>query len=132
MTSFRSADTSIFDGVAAFSRHRGRALAPLARHADRVVLLPGVTIAREGVRSREVVMILSGTVEVRRATGRVDELGRGAVIGAREELDGVAHRATYVAGSGVEALVLTGAAFRWAVQALPDLGHDLGLSRPLD
>lgn len=130
--SARRADTSVFEGVAGFARHRGRALQPLVRHADRVVLLPGVTIAREGARSREVVVVLSGTVEVRRAGRQVGELGRGAVIGGREELGAVAHRATFLAGSGVEALVLTGAAFRWAVQVLPGLGADLGLSAPLD
>lgn len=130
--SARRADTSVFAGVAGFGRHRGRALQPLVRHADRIVLLPGVTIAREGSRSHEVVVVLSGSVEVTRAGHRVDELGRGAVIGGSEELEAVAHRATYVAGSGVEALVLTGAAFRWAVQVLPGLGHDLGLSAPFD
>ena len=54
------------------------------------------------------------------------------MIGAREELTGEAHEATVVAGAGVSALVITGPAFRWAVQSLPGLRDRLGLDQPAE
>ncbi len=115
-------DVSAFDGVSIFDRYDERTLAPLARHVDRVAVMPGVALTHEGHRSHEVLVILSGDVVVARGGVEVDRVGPGAVIGAAEELAGVAHDATYLAGSGVAALALTGAAFRWAVQSLPDFG----------
>jgi len=121
-------DLSAFDGVALFAAYDGRALAPLAAHADRVAVLPGVILAREGHQAREVLVILSGEVLVSRGDRPLDLLGPGAVIGAREELDRTPHGATYVAGSGVAALALPGHSFRWAVQTLPGLAPALGLT----
>ena len=57
---------------------------------------------------------------------------RARCIGAREELAGEPHPVTVVAGSAVSALVLTGAAFRWAVQSLPGLRDRLGVGQPAD
>lgn len=121
-------DTSAFAGVALFERYDGHALAPLARHADRLVVAPGVTLAHEGRHAHEVVVIVSGEVTVSRHGQPVGRLGPGSVIGAREEMEGAAHDATYVAGSGVAALVLAGPSFRWAVQSLTGLGPRLGLA----
>ena len=120
-------DVSAFDGVALFDRYDGRALAPLARHADRLAVTPGATLAREGHHAHEVLVIVSGEVIVSRGGRRIDQLGPGSVIGAREEVAGTAHDATYVAGAGVAALVLTGPAFRWAVHSLAGLAPKLGL-----
>ena len=39
---------------------------------------------------------------------------------------------TVVAGGGVSALVLTGSAFRWAVQSLPGCASRLGLDQPAE
>ncbi len=117
----RTVDVSALAGVAPFDRYHPRDLAPLAPHADRVTVLPGVTLAREGHRSHEVVVVLSGQVAVSRDGRPEGCLGPGAVIGARAELEGTAHDATCVATSAVSALVLHGPAFRWAAQALPGL-----------
>lgn len=119
-------DLSAFDGVTLFDGYDGRTLAPLARHADRVAVMPGASLTREGHRSHEVLVILSGDVVVARGGVEVDRVGRGAVIGAAEELSGIAHDTTYMAGSGVAVLAITGAAFRWAVQSLPDFGFATG------
>lgn len=113
-------DLSAFAGVALFDGYDENALAPLAMHADRLAVTPGVTLARQGHRSHEVLVILSGDVAVLRDGVEVNRLGAGAVIGAREELAGTAHGVTLVAGAGVAALAITGPAFRWAARSLPD------------
>lgn len=123
----RRGDRSAFAGVPLFAGHDRRSLAELGRHADRLVVAPGTTVALEGRRHHEVVVVVAGEVRVTRGGRPVDRLGPGAVIGGREEIDGTAHTATCLAGDGVELLVLRGSAFRWAVQSLdgfaPDLEH---------
>jgi CRP/FNR family transcriptional regulator, cyclic AMP receptor protein len=119
-------DVSAFDGVSMFEGYDERMLAPLARHADRLAVTPGVTLAHEGRRAHEVLVILSGEVVVARGGVEVERLGAGAVIGASEELAGTAHGATVVAGAGVSALAITGPAFRWAVRSLPDFAVPTG------
>ena len=120
-------DVSVFAGAAPFAGYAPRELAPLAPHADRLVVLPGAALAEAGRRPHEVLVLLSGEAYVAGAEDGAAPLGAGAVIGAREELSDDPHRDTVVAGSGVAALVLTGAAFRWAVQSLPGLRGRLGL-----
>ena len=112
-------DVSVFAGVRLFDGYPGRQLSPLARHADRLVVTPGTPLAREGSHAHEVVVILAGEAVVVRDGLEVARLGPGDVVGAREELAGVPHDATVLAGQGLSALVLTGAAFRWAVRSLP-------------
>jgi CRP-like cAMP-binding protein len=117
-TLWRRTGLSVFEGIELFDGFDGRALASLARHTDQLVLTPGVTVARQGCRSHEVVVVLSGEVEVSRDGTTLGTLGSGAVIGACEELSGQAHDVTLVAGAGVTALVIAGPAFRWAARAI--------------
>jgi CRP-like cAMP-binding protein len=114
-------DVSAFAGIDLFDGYPDRALAPLARHADRLVVAPGGTLAREGRHAHEVVVIVTGEVIVVRDGVEIGRLGPGGVVGAAEEVTGAAHDATYVARTAVSALVLTGPAFRWAVDSLPGL-----------
>jgi CRP-like cAMP-binding protein len=126
------ADLSAFAGAVPFAGYSGHELAPLAPHADRVVVLPGAALAEAGRRPHEVLVLLSGEAYVSGGPDDGAALAPGAVIGAREELAGAAHDATVVAGAGVSALVLTGSAFRWAVHSLPGLRGRLGLDQPAD
>jgi CRP-like cAMP-binding protein len=112
-------DLSALAEIDLFAGYTPGDLAPLAPHVDRLVVMPGVTLAHEGRRPHEVVVVLSGDVVERRDGVDVGRRGAGAVIGAREELEGTAHEATLVAGSAVDAVVITGPAFRWAAQSLP-------------
>ena len=105
-----------------FAGYAPRELVPLVPHVDRLVVLPGATLAAEGRHPHEVLVILSGEVAEageHRDRADVGPFGPGSVIGAREELDGTAHATTLVARTAVDTLVITGAAFRWAVQSLP-------------
>jgi CRP-like cAMP-binding protein len=125
-------DVSTFAGAVPFAGYGAHELSPLAPHADRLVVLPGATLAEAGRRPHEVLVLLSGEAFVSGGPDNGAALAPGAVIGAREELSGASHKATVVAGAGVSALVLTGAAFRWAVQSLPGLRGRLGLDQPAD
>jgi CRP-like cAMP-binding protein len=125
-------DVSTFAGAVPFAGYGAHELSPLAPHADRLVVLPGATLAEAGRRPHEVLVLLAGEAFVSGGPDNGAALAPGAVIGAREELSGASHKATVVAGAGVSALVLTGAAFRWAVQSLPGLRGRLGLDQPAD
>jgi CRP-like cAMP-binding protein len=124
------ADVSAFAGAAPFAGYGAHELAPLAPHADRLVVLPGAALAEAGRRPHEVLVLLSGEAYVAGGPADGARLSAGAVIGAREELTGESHAASVIAGAGVSALVLTGPAFRWAAQSLPGLRDRLGLDQP--
>ena len=115
----RRPEVSDLGAVPLFAGYGPDELAPLARHVDRLIVLPGATIAEAGRHPHEVVVVLSGEVGEHWDESEEALLRAGSVIGAREELDGTAHATTLVARSVVDALVITGAAFRWAVQSLP-------------
>jgi CRP/FNR family transcriptional regulator, cyclic AMP receptor protein len=122
----RGPDLSLLRQAPLFDRYRDRELAPLARHVDRVTLTPGATLAREGRRSHEVAVVLTGEVAVRRGGAEVGRLGPGTVVGTRQELAAEPHDATLVAVTGVVALVMPGVAYRWAVRTLPHLAAATG------
>ena len=125
-------DVSAFAGVGLLAGYAPDELAPLAPHADRLVVLPGASLAEAGRRPHEVLVLLSGEAHVSGGPDDGAVLGAARCIGAREELAGEPHPVTVVAGSAVSALVLTGAAFRWAVQSLPGLRDRLGMDQPAD
>jgi CRP-like cAMP-binding protein len=113
-------DHSPLAGVAAFDPYDARTLAPLTRHADRLTVPAGTTVARRGRPAREVVAVLSGEVLVMTEAG-VARCGPGAWVGAAEVRARTPHDATVVAGTDLDVLVLTAPAFRWATQVLPGL-----------
>ena len=111
---------SALAGVAPFDRYDARTLAPLGRHADRLRVGEGTVLAHAGRPAREVIRVLAGEVSLI-TPGGVERRGPGTWIGAEPLLARTAHRATVVAGAGVEVLVLPAPAFRWAAQVLPGL-----------
>ncbi len=120
-------DLSAFDGVTQFATHDRRALAPLARHVDRVAVMPGVALASQGRRAREVLFIAAGEVLASRDGEVVAALGPGAIIGAQEVVSGTPHDTTYLAGTGVAALALPAPSFRWALRSLRGFASDVGV-----
>lgn len=113
-------DTSVLRTAPPFTRYDDRALAPLARHADRLDLPAGVALARRGERAREAAVVVAGEAIVI-GGGGVARLGPGEWVGAREALAGTAHATTVVAGDGLRVVVLPAPALRWASQILPGL-----------
>lgn len=120
-------DLSAFDGVTPFAPYDSRALAPLAPHVDRLAVMPGVALASEGRRAREVLFIIAGEVVVLRGGEQIARLGPGAIIGARQEVAGTPHDATYLAGTGVAALAVPARSFRWALRSLEGFASEVGV-----
>jgi CRP-like cAMP-binding protein len=117
----RRPDVALLAEVPPFDRYARTSLAPLIPHADRLRIADGTVVVREGHRARELVIVVAGALLATRAGRPVGALGPGSWIGAHELLAGGAHTSTLVAAAGLEALVLNGPAYRWAVQTLPGL-----------
>jgi CRP-like cAMP-binding protein len=117
----RRPDVALLAEVPPFDRYARTSLAPLIPHADRLRIADGTVVVREGRRARELVIVVAGALLATRAGRPVGALGPGTWIGARELLAGGAHECTLIAAEGLDALVLNGPAYRWAVQTLPGL-----------
>jgi CRP-like cAMP-binding protein len=88
-----------------------------------LLLADGTVVAREGHRAGQVVVVTAGVLLATRAGRPVGALGPGTWIGAEEVLADRTHDCTLVAWEGLEVLVLTVPAYRWAVQTLPGLAE---------
>jgi CRP-like cAMP-binding protein len=119
----RRPDLSALAGIPPFDRYRGNMLTPLAVNADRLRLAAGTVVARQGRRAREVVVVVAGVLLATHGDRPAGLLGPGSWIGAAEVREERAHGVTLVAGEGLEVLVLTAPAYRWAVQTLPGLAE---------
>ena len=86
-TLWRRTGLSVFEGIELLIGFDGRALAPLARHTDQLVLTPGVT-REPGLPHPRVVVVLSGE-EASRGRHHRGHARTGAVVGACEELAGL-------------------------------------------
>jgi CRP-like cAMP-binding protein len=113
----------VLAGVPPFDRYPPVLLAPLAVHADRLRLRDGTVVAREGRWAREVAVVVAGVLLAHRGDRPIGLFGPGTWVGAGELLDDRPHPVTLVAGEGLEVLVVTGPAYRWAVQTLPGLAE---------
>ncbi|HYZ99595.1 MAG TPA: cyclic nucleotide-binding domain-containing protein, partial [Acidimicrobiales bacterium] len=116
-------------GIPPFDRYPARMLTPLAVNADRLKLPEGTVLAREGSRARQVVGVVAGTVGAGRGGRPIGVLGPGTWIGTTELLEDRPHGLSFVAGEGLEVLVLTAPAFRWAASTLPGLGAQCALAQ---
>ena len=95
----------------------------LERLADEVTLPAGTVLMREGRFGREVFVILSGEVEVRRDDEVIAVLGAGEVVGELAVLNPTQTRnATVVAATELRTLVLDPRAYR-SLRYLPVLGR---------
>ena len=123
MRARRRPDVALLAEVPPFDRYAHTSLAPLIPHADRLRIADGTVVVREGQRARELVIVMAGALLATRAGRPVGALGPGTWIGAQELVAGGAHDCTLVAAEGLDALVLNGPAYRWAVQTLPGLAE---------
>ena len=103
---------------AGLKRKERRALAP---RADEVELEQGRTLVREGEWAYEFFAIEEGTVEVRRGTQLLGELGPGDFFGEMALVADTRRNATVVATSPVKLVVMTGPAFRQTARELPEV-----------
>jgi CRP-like cAMP-binding protein len=106
----------VLDGVAAFAGCPAPVGRRLAAHTDVLRPAPGAVLARAGAVAREVVVVVTGVVDVDDGL----RLGPGCAFGVDEVLARTPHPATIVAGEGVELRVVNAPAFRAAAH-LPGL-----------
>lgn len=105
--------------VPLFAECSRRELASIAAIADEIRFPAGRTLIREGAVGREFVVVLDGSVEVRRGGRRVPLRGDTSSFGEAALLTGARRNATVTATSPVQALVITGRAFQRLLEGSP-------------
>jgi CRP-like cAMP-binding protein len=102
---------------------------PLDRHdldliASRATLLDfdaGRVLLREGANAHEMMIIVSGTVDVTRGGEHIAEIGSGGFFGEMAVLTEGRRNSTVTTSSHVELLHLTGSAFADLLQEVPEI-----------
>ena len=111
--------------VPLFSECSRRELGEIASIADEVRLPAGRTLIKEGAAGREFIVVLDGTVEVRRGGRRAPLRGDTTFFGEMALLTGKPRSATVKTTSPVQALVITDYAFRRLLKANPGIQRKL-------
>ena len=96
-------------------------LGEISSVADELELPAGRTLAKEGARGKEFVVIVDGAAEVTRKGRKVNTLGSGDFLGEIALLTGKPRTATVTTTKPSRLLVLTAPAFRGLLQDMPSL-----------
>jgi CRP-like cAMP-binding protein len=127
----------MLDGVPLFAGLTKRQLAAVAKLVDHMSFDPGAVLVKELDVGRRLIIIRSGTAEVRRqvfvapedlATGvgaetsrRVATVGPGDVVGELSLIDGRPTSASVVADTELETLVIYATRFKKLLGSMPEL-----------
>jgi CRP-like cAMP-binding protein len=112
--------------VPLFSRCTGRELRIVARHAEAIHLPAGSVLFEEGDTGDAFYVVLEGTADVRRGTGRrLNAVGPGGWFGELALLDAAPRSASVVATSELEVAVLGARIFRTLLRELPTISERL-------
>ena len=104
--------------IAPFDRCSTRVLRALAPHVDRLRVRAGTVLAREDRESRELIVVLSGTVSRSRQGHEMRLEGAGTQIGGAALVDHRPHDATWRAHTDLDVLVVNGPAYRGVAHVL--------------
>lgn len=115
----RDAKVAQLARVPLFAGCSKRELGQISAIADQVQFPAGRTLIEEGAIGREFIVVLSGTVEVRRGGRRVPLKGDATFFGEAALLTGARRNATVTTTSPVQALVITDRAFERMLKELP-------------
>ncbi len=107
----KNAKVELLKRVPLFSDCSRRELTEIATIADEIHFPAGRAFMKEGDVGREFVVVVEGTVEVRRAGRRIPLKGDANFFGETALLTGTPRNATVTTTSPVRALVITGRAF---------------------
>jgi CRP-like cAMP-binding protein len=107
--------------VPLFAECSQRELAQIASIADEVSFPAGTTLIEQGATGREFLVVLDGTVELRRDGRRVELKGDANAFGEAALLSGKPRNATLTATSTVDALIITDRAFHRLMQDVPTI-----------
>ena len=108
--------------VPLFARCSKRELARIAALADLVEFREGETVMREGKPGLEFFVIVDGKARVTRRGRKLADLGAGDWFGEIALLSATPRTATVVAGSPLEALVLTRPGLSALIRDVPSIG----------
>lgn len=98
-----------------------RELGEIASIADEVHFPAGRTLINEGAAGREFIVVVDGTVEIRRAGRRIPAKDGQSFFGEAALLTGAPRNATIITTSPVRVLVITAGAFRRLLRDVPSI-----------
>ncbi len=111
--------------VPLFAKLSNKQLDEVVRIATEISLPAGHVYAREGDIGLDMFVILDGTVEVRRDGGEVKTIGPGHFVGELALLTDYRRRATVVAATDLDVLVLTRMGLDQLMDDVPGLAKTL-------
>ncbi len=106
--------------VPLFAECSNAELGQIASVADEMSFRPGRTLIKEGARGREFIVVLDGTVEVKRKGRRIPLKG-GDFFGEMALITDAPRNATVTTTSDVRALVVTDRAFQTLLKESPSI-----------
>ena len=115
----KNAKIALLQQVPLFSECSQRELANIAAIADEIHFPEGRTLIREGAVGREFIVVVEGSVEVRRRGRRVPLKGGTSFFGEAALLTGAPRNATVTTTSLVQALLITSQAFTRLLEDSP-------------
>jgi len=117
----KNAKIELIKSVPLFSRCSKKELAAVAAQADELVLPAGRTLATQGARGSEFVIIGDGTADVTKNGRRINRLGSGDFLGEIALISGALRTATVTTTSETRILVLTDRGFKSVTGAMPSI-----------
>ena len=117
----KDAKITLLKGLPLFSECSQRELAKIASIADEIYFPEGRTLIKEGAAGREFIVVVDGTVEVRRNGEVLEMKGGTSFFGEAALLTGAPRNATVITTSGVRALLITGQAFTRLLEESPSI-----------
>jgi CRP/FNR family transcriptional regulator, cyclic AMP receptor protein len=117
----KNAKVELIRSVPLFSGCSKRELAKIASMVDEIDIPEGKTLIQEGERGREFLVLIEGTVDVRKKGRKLPVRGRADSFGEIALLLDVPRTATVTPTSPVRALVLTDRSFRSLLEESPQI-----------
>ena len=108
-------------GVPLFAGCSKRELAQIASVADEISFKEGRTLIEEGRRGREFIVVLDGSVDVRKGGRKLPTRGGTSFFGELALLTDAPRSATVTTTTPVRALVITDQAFRRLLASTPSI-----------
>jgi CRP-like cAMP-binding protein len=107
--------------VPLFSHCTKKELAAVAGEADELVLPKGRTLAKQGARGSEFVVIIEGSADVAKNGRKINKLGDGDFLGEIALISGAPRTATVTTTSETRILVLNDRGFKRLTRDIPSL-----------